>query len=72
MKELQQRQHDIVAAAHDGLTWVAYPKAGQLGTDLNRDILSKHLEARGLDGVRQVALDSLWSAIRFRVARPAG
>lgn len=68
MEELRQREAGIVAAARDHLTWVAYPKAGQLGTDLNRDILSKRLHARGLDGVRQVALDPVWSAIRFRVA----
>jgi hypothetical protein len=69
--ELREREAGIVAAARDRLTWVAYPKAGQLATDLNRDILSKHLQARGLDGVRQVALDSVWSAIRFRSAQEA-
>jgi hypothetical protein len=53
-------------AAEDRLTWIAYPKAGQLGTDLNRDILWKLLEGRGVRPVRQVALDDTWSALRFR------
>ena len=57
------------AARADRLAWVAYPKAGQLGTDLNRDILWKHLQAQGVDGVRQVALDAVWSAMRFRPAK---
>lgn len=29
----------VDAAREDRLTWVAYPKSGQLGTDLNRDTL---------------------------------
>ncbi|WP_224246101.1 hypothetical protein [Hyalangium gracile] len=45
---------------------MAYPKAGQLGTDLNRDVLWKHLLKEGIQGVRQVALDPVWSAMRFR------
>lgn len=59
----------LEAAREDRLAWVAYPKAGQLGTDLNRDILWKHLQAQGVDGVRQVALDAVWSAMRFRPAK---
>jgi hypothetical protein len=53
-------------ARADGLAWIAYPKAGQLGTDLNRDILWKHLLKQGIQGVRQVAIDDVWSALRFR------
>lgn len=30
----------VEAASRDHLTWVAYPKAGHLGTDLNRDSLA--------------------------------
>ena len=43
-----------------------YPKAGQLGTDLNRDILWKHLLKKNIQGVRQIAIDNVWSAMRFR------
>jgi hypothetical protein len=53
-------------AKKDGLAWIAYPKAGQLDTDLNRDILWKHLEKLCIQGVRQIAIDGVWSALRFR------
>lgn len=56
----------IEAAKADRITWVAYPKAGQLDTDLNRDILYRHLLQKDIQAVRQVALDSVWSAMRFR------
>ena len=56
----------IDAARRDKLAWVAYPKAGQLGTDLNRDILAKLLTERGVQPVRQIAIDDVWSALRFR------
>jgi hypothetical protein len=58
----------IDAARGDRLAWIAYPKAGQLGTDLNRDILAKLLAGRGVQPVRQVAIDDVWSALRFRPA----
>jgi hypothetical protein len=56
----------VKATSSDRLTWVAYPKSGQLGTDLNRDVLAALLIDRGVQPVRQVALDSVWSALRFR------
>jgi hypothetical protein len=49
-----------------GILWVAYPKAGQLETDLNRDILARALIAEGLEPVSQVAIDAVWSALRFK------
>ena len=58
----------IEAARQDRLAWIAYPKAGKLGTDLNRDILAALLAARGVQPVRQVAIDETWSALRFRPA----
>jgi hypothetical protein len=54
------------AAKADRLAWIAYPKAGQLGTDLNRDILWKTLEPFGIRAVRQISIDDTWSAMRFR------
>jgi hypothetical protein len=56
----------IAAAQEDRVAWVAYPKAGQLATDLNRDVLWKQLQKEGIQGVRQVAIDDVWSAMRFR------
>jgi hypothetical protein len=53
------------AAKRDGLAWIAYPKAGQLGTDLNRDKLSELMKPKGIQPVRLVSLDETWSAMRF-------
>jgi hypothetical protein len=58
----------IEAARQDRLAWIAYPKAGKLGTDLNRDVLAALLTSRGVQPVRQVAIDETWSALRFRPA----
>jgi len=58
----------IEAARQGRLAWIAYPKAGKLGTDLNRDVLAALLTARGVQPVRQVAIDETWSALRFRPA----
>jgi hypothetical protein len=58
----------IDAARRDQLAWIAYPKAGKLGTDLNRDSLAAALTAEGIQPVRQVAIDETWSALRFRPA----
>ena len=60
----------IEAAREDRIAWAAYPKAGQLGTDLNRDVLWKYLlDRHRVQGVRQIALDEVWSALRFRPAK---
>jgi hypothetical protein len=60
----------VQAAKADRLSEIAYPKGGQLGTDLNRDILWRHLlKEEKIQGVRQVAIDDVWSALRFRPAK---
>ncbi|MCL1799839.1 MAG: hypothetical protein FWG25_00525 [Promicromonosporaceae bacterium] len=56
----------ITAARADKLAWIAYPKAGKLGTNLNRDSLARLAEERGATPVRQVAIDDTWSALRFK------
>ena len=58
----------IAAARDDRLAWIAYPKAGQLGTDINRDSLASAVSELGVRPVRQVAIDAVWSALRFRPA----
>lgn len=54
------------AARDDRIAWICYPKAKQLGTDLNRDILARSAPEHGVRPVRQVAIDDTWSALRFR------
>ena len=59
----------IEAARADRLSWIAYPKAGQLKTDLNRDRLVELMKPYGIEGVRLVSIDEVWSAMRFRPIR---
>jgi hypothetical protein len=61
-------QRVLDAARVDRMAWIAYPKAGQLDTDLNRDRLSAALAGTGTRPVRQVSIDPVWSALRFRPA----
>jgi hypothetical protein len=55
-----------------GILWVSYPKGKKVETDLNRDILRVELEKHGLEAVAQVAIDELWSALRFKVVAKGG
>ena len=63
---LLDRLGSVLAAP--AVLWVAYPKANR--TDLNRDTLWPMLVAYGLRPISQVALDEVWSALRFRPLRP--
>jgi hypothetical protein len=56
----------LEVASRGGLAWIAYPKAGQLGTDLTRDSVRDLVVERGLDTVRQIAIDGVWSALRVK------
>jgi len=73
-ESLDGHRGQIVSACGRGrVVWVAYPKGGQLDTDLNRDRLAAALSVDGLRPVRQIAVDDIWSALRFRTAwGPAG
>ncbi len=59
----------IDAAKVDRLSWIAYPKAGKLETDLNRDKLHELMGTYGIEGVRLVSIDDVRSAMRFRPKR---
>jgi hypothetical protein len=48
--------------------WVAYPKANR--ADINRDTLWPIVAEYGLRPVSQVAVDDVWSALRFRPLKP--
>jgi hypothetical protein len=49
------------------LFWIAYRKGGsKAGTDLNRDLLWEALVPWHWTGVTLIALDSRWSAMRFK------
>ncbi len=54
--------------AADPIVWIAYPKASskKYTCAFNRDTGFGILGAYGFEGVRQVAIDEDWSALRFR------
>jgi len=57
----------------DALVWVAYPKGSSgIKTDVNRDRLWDALKPTGWRPVRQIAMDNVWSALRFRPAERVG
>ena len=69
LQELDDHAAPVVdAARRDAVTWIAYPKARQMGTDLNRDVVARHFVDQGVRPVRQISIDEVWSALRFRPA----
>lgn len=46
--------------------WVFYPKAPHLATDLSRDKTWKLMKQHGMQGTRQVGIDSNWSCMYFK------
>lgn len=60
---------DLLASNQDDLqkpeiTWVVYPKGNK--ADINRDSVWPMLAEYSLRPVSQVAVDDVWSALRFR------
>jgi hypothetical protein len=55
-------------AQGDAVVWFAYPKgtSKRYTCEFNRDSGWAPLGAAGFEGVRQVAIDEDWSALRFR------
>ena len=50
-----------------GMLWIAYAKgSSKVKTDVNRDKLWVAAEPIGWQPVRQIALDEVWSAMRFK------
>jgi hypothetical protein len=57
----------VAAAKPEGVLWLAYPKgSSKVKTDINRDTLWPVVQQYGWRPVRQIALDDVWSAMRFR------
>ncbi len=52
----------------DGILWATYPKAGQMETDLKREVVWECGQTVGMHPVAQIAVDEIWSALRFRQA----
>ncbi|HVW62691.1 MAG TPA: YdeI/OmpD-associated family protein, partial [Puia sp.] len=61
----------LPALQEDAKFWVAYPKVGsKIATTLNRDCSWVCVTGCGYEVVRQVALDHVWTAVRFQKAEP--
>ena len=56
-------------AAPSALVWISYPKkTSRTGGDLSRDLIREAMRGTGWRAVSIVALDEVWSALRFRPA----
>jgi hypothetical protein len=72
----KQKEVDTMAKAiarkvkGDGVIWFAYPKGSSKNyrCEFNRDTGWTALGEAGFEGVRMVAIDADWSALRFRRA----
>lgn len=55
----------------DVILWIAYPKKSskKYSSDIHRDNGWQSIGDKGFEGVRQVAIDDDWSALRFRQAK---
>lgn len=66
--QLKSILREVLPALHNDVKfWIAYPKvSSKITTDLNRDCSWDCLRNAGYEGVEQVALDHVWTALQFR------
>ena len=62
LRTILESQRDRLATP--AALWIAYPKANR--SDINRDSLWPILTEFGMRPISQVAIDEVWSALRFR------
>ena len=54
-------------AALNALVWISYPKkTSRMNSDLSRDIIREAMNGAGWRAVSIIAIDEVWSALRFR------
>ena len=60
-------------AAPNALVWISYPKkASRTDSDLSRDVIREAMSVARWQAVSIVAIDEVWSALRFRPASQVG
>jgi hypothetical protein len=66
--------NEVLPALHENAKfWVAYPKkTSKIATTLYRDCSWNCITGSGYEGVRQVPLDHVWTAVRFKKKDYAG
>jgi hypothetical protein len=63
----------MAATRPGGVLWVSYPKrSAKVATDLTRDVGWETFSGAGWRPVTQVAVDEVWSALRFRPVAEVG
>ncbi len=63
----------IRAVKYDGLLWLCYPKqSAKVKTDITRDVGWDIVLQAGLRPVTQIAINDIWSALRFRPVEKVG
>jgi len=56
----------VEAVMPEGVLWISYPKgSSKIKTDINRDKGWDTIKAMGFEGVAQVSIDDIWSALKF-------
>lgn len=60
-------QEILPALQAEGKLWIAYPKkTSKIATTLNRDCTWECIATAGFESVRQIAIDHVWTAVRFK------
>lgn len=67
-KQLKDIVKEVIPALHvNAKFWIAYPKASsKIASDLSRDASWNCITTYGYETVRMIAVDNLWSAVRFK------
>ena len=67
-KQLQGILKEVIPAMHaDAKLWIAYPKvASKIASDLSREATWDCIDQHGFESVRAIAVDNVWSAVRFK------
>jgi Bacteriocin-protection, YdeI or OmpD-Associated len=67
-KQLKEIVKEVIPALHvNAKFWIAYPKASsKIASDLSRDASWDCIAAHGYKTVSIIAVDNLWSAVRFK------
>jgi Bacteriocin-protection, YdeI or OmpD-Associated len=67
-KQLKEILEDVLPALHlEAKLWIAYPKVtSKIASDLSRDVNWEFIGGYGFSCVRAIALDNVWSAMRFK------
>ena len=68
MNQLNTILREVIPALHEeAKLWIAYPKAtSKIASDLNRDCSWNCVCNEGFETVRAVAIDHVWTALRFK------